>query len=71
MSAGSMSGVNCRRLKRTADASGERFERECLCQAGHAFEQHVAVGHERDEQAVHEMLLADDDAPHLLLQRPP
>ena len=69
MSAGSMSGVNWRRWKLRLTRSGERLERERLGQAGHAFEQDVAVGDQRNEQAVDQMLLADDDASHLLLQR--
>ena len=56
-------------LEAEVDASGEGFERERFCQAGHAFEQDVAVGDERNEQAVDQMLLADNHAPHLLLQR--
>ncbi len=46
------------------------FKRQRLRQAGHAFQQHVAVGEQGDQQPVEQMLLADDDAAHLLLQRP-
>ncbi len=56
-------------LEVEVDGAGQRFERERLGQAGHAFEQDVAVGDERNEQAVDQMLLADNHAPHLLLQR--
>ena len=47
----------------------ERFERERLRQAGHAFQKDVAVGDEADEQAVHEMFLANEDAADFLAQR--
>ena len=46
----------------SAVTARERADRERLRQAGHAFEEHVAVGEQADEEAVHEVLLADDDA---------
>ena len=52
-----------------AIAGGERLDRQRLGQAGHAFEQDVAVGEQPDEQAVDQMLLADNHASHFLLQR--
>ncbi len=68
MSAGSMSGVNCSRLKRTDDAGGQGLERQGFGQAGHAFQQDVAVGEQGDQQPVEQVLLADDDPGHFLLQ---
>ena len=60
-SAGSRSGVNCRRLKRAADDRGEGLDGEGLGQAGHALEQHVAPGEQADEEALDGPVLADDD----------
>ncbi len=42
-------------------AVGERLHRQRLREAGHAFEQHVAVGEQPDQQAVDQGLLPDDD----------
>ena len=39
-----------------------------LGQAGHAFEQDVAVGQQPDQQPVHQLLLADDDPANLRAQ---
>ena len=49
-SAGSRSGVNWMRWKLRVDRVGERLDGERLGQAGHAFEQHVAVGEQADQQ---------------------
>jgi hypothetical protein len=43
-SAGSMSGVNCRRENLTLSTLGQGFDGERLGEAGHAFEEDVAVG---------------------------
>ena len=64
-----MSGVNCSRRNFISVAGRERLKRECLRESGHAFEQDVAVGDEADEQAVHEIFLADQYAADFLAQR--
>ena len=69
MSAGSMSGVNWMRWKLRADRARERLERQRLGEAGHAFEQHMPAGEQRDEQAIDQGMLADDDAADLGAQR--
>ena len=61
-SAGTRSGVNWMRRKRAAEHLGERLDGQRLGQAGHALEQHVAAGEQRDEQALEHRVLADDDA---------
>ena len=38
-----------------------------LAEAGHAFEQHVAAGEERDEHAFDDVLLADHHPPHFAM----
>ena len=48
--------AECRVNRRCERADGERF-----CEAGHAFEEDVSIRQQADEQAVNEMLLADDD----------
>ncbi len=47
----------------------EGFDGEGFREAGHAFEQDVAVGEQADEETVHEVFLADDDAAQFVLQR--
>ena len=59
-----MSGVNCSR-EVGVHALGERFDRERFGQAGHAFQQHVAVGKQADNQPLDEHFLADNDLAHL------
>ena len=39
-------------VEASADGRGERADRQRLGEAGHALEQHVAVGEEADEQAL-------------------
>ena len=68
-SAGSRSGVNWMRWKPVWMQLRERLDGERLGQAGHAFEQHVAIGQQADEQAIDEILLPDDDARDFLLER--
>ena len=68
-SAGSMSGVNWRRENLTLRQCGQRLHRERLGQAGHAFEQHVAVGQQADDQPLDQVGLADDDLAHFVKQR--
>ena len=41
---------------------GERLERQRFRQSGHAFEQDVALDHQGNEQAVHQVALADEVA---------
>ena len=48
---------------------GQRLDRERLGQAGHAFQQDVAVGQQADEQPFHQVFLADDHAADFVLQR--
>ena len=50
-------------------ALGERFDRERFGQAGHAFQQHVAVGKQADKQPLDEHFLADNDLAHLPQKR--
>jgi hypothetical protein len=45
----------------------QRADHERLGQAGHAFEDTVALAEERDEQLLDDLILADDDAAQLLL----
>ena len=52
-----------------ADARGHGFHGESLGQAGHAFEQDVAVGQQADDQPLGEILLADDDLAEFVKQR--
>ena len=49
------------RLKFRSSASAERAHQQRLAQAGHALEQHVAAGEQAAEDAVDDVLLADDD----------
>ena len=48
---------------------GERAHGERLGQARNAFEQHVAVGQQPDQQALDQLFLADDDVGDFLPQR--
>ena len=50
-SAGSKSGVNWRRWKPVWMQRRQRFDRERLGQARHAFEQDVAIGEQAEQQA--------------------
>ena len=61
-SAGTRSGVNWTRLEGAAEHLRERLDGQRLGEAGHALEQHVAAGEQRDEQALEHRVLADDDA---------
>jgi hypothetical protein len=51
------------------DAGGQRFHGEGFGQAGHAFEQHVAVGQQADDQPLGQIILADDDLAEFIEQR--
>ncbi len=61
MSAGSRSGVNCRRVKVPPDHGRERLDGEGLGQAGHALEEGVASCQQAHEQTLDGPVLADDD----------
>ena len=61
-SAGTRSGVNWSRLNDPPSASASVLTVSVLARPGHALEQHVAAGQERDEQALEHRLLADDHA---------
>ena len=56
--------------ERAVDDVGERAHEHRLAEAGHALEQHVAVGEQADERVPHELALADDDLADLGLDRP-
>ena len=45
-----------------AEDVGERPHGQRLGEPGHAFEQHVTAGQQRDEHALEHRVLADDDA---------
>ncbi len=47
--------------------AGQRADEQCFRQAGHAFEQAMAAGEERDEHLLDHVVLADDDAGELVL----
>ncbi len=49
------------RLKLTCEARGQRAGEERLGQAGHAFEDDMAAGEQRDERFLDQRFLADDD----------
>ena len=46
--------------------AGERAQQGGLAEAGNAFEQHVAAGEQTDQDAVDDVLLADDDLSDLV-----
>ena len=48
---------------------GERFDRERLGEAGHAFEEDVAVGQQPDHESLDEIILANDDAAQFVEKR--
>jgi hypothetical protein len=47
-------------LERGADHVGERADGECLCKAGYALEQHVAVAEQPYQQPLDHVFLADE-----------
>ena len=55
-------------LKAGLDAGGQRLDGERLGEAGHAFEQDVAVGEQAEQEPVDQIFLADDDVTDLLAQ---
>ena len=50
-------------------AVGQRFHGKRFGQAGHAFEQDVAVGQQADDQPLGQIILADDDLAEFVKQR--
>ena len=61
-SAGTRSGVNCRRLNEPPSTSATVLTVSVLARPGHALEQHVAAGQQRDQHALEHRFLADDHA---------
>ena len=57
--------MNWMRLNDPCEDVGERLDRQRLGEAGHALEQQVAAGEQRDEDPLEHRVLADDDAPDL------
>ena len=53
--------MNWMREKSAWIASDSRFDQQCLGQAGHAFQQDVAVGQQADQNALDQRFLADHD----------
>ena len=68
MSEGIRSGVNWMRLKRQVQRVGQRVDHQRLGQAGHADQQAVAAGEDRDQQLLEHRVLADDHLAHLGLE---
>jgi len=50
------------------DSLGQGFNSQCLSEAGHAFQQDVAVGEQTDEQAVEHLMLTDDHSSNFIPQ---
>ncbi len=55
-------------LELAADRLGERLDRHRLGQARDAFDEDVAAGEQGDDQALEQVVLADDDLLHLVQQ---
>jgi len=58
--AGQQVGRELDALELDAEGGAEGFDEQGLGEAGHAFEEDVAVGEEGDEQALNDGVLADD-----------
>ncbi len=56
-------------IERHVEHFAERSDEERLAKAGHAFEQHVAAAEQRDERALDDVGVADDDFADLGLER--
>ena len=65
MSDGIRSGVNWMRLNVEVEDVGERLDQQRLGQAGHAGDQAVAAGEQRDQHLLDDLVLADDDLAEL------
>ena len=50
-------------LELDAEGGAKGFDKERLGEAGHALEQHVAIGQQGDQQAFDDGILADDGLP--------
>ena len=61
--------MNCSRENFTLMRGGEGFDGEGLGQAGHAFEEDMAVGEQADDQPLGQIILADDDFAQFVKQR--
>ncbi len=68
MSAGQQVGRELDAMEGGLDGGGQGADAHGFGQAGHAFEQDVAVGQQPDQQPVHQLLLADDDPANLRAQ---
>ena len=68
MSEGIRSGVNWIRLKVRFSASASVWIISVLARPGHADQQAVAAGEDRDQQLLEHRVLADDHLAHLGLQ---
>ena len=60
-SAGNEVGRELDPLERAADRARQRLHGERLGEAGHAFDQQVALREDRDQHALEKVVLADDD----------
>ena len=69
MSLGIRSGVNWMRLKRSDIVLRQGPDHQRLGQAGHADQEAVAAGEDRDQELVDDLVLADDHLRHLVLER--
>ena len=66
MSAGIRSGVNWMRLKLRSRISASVRTSSVLARPGHAGQQAVPAGEQRDQQLIDHLLLADDDLAQLV-----
>ena len=69
MSPGIRSGVNCTRFESSESAAARDADQQRLRDSRYAFEQDVALAQQRDHQAGHDGVLADDRLGHLGAQR--
>ncbi len=58
-------GGELKSLRVERERGGERSHQQRFRHAGHAFEQHVAVGEQRDDDAAHDGVLPDNGLGHL------
>jgi hypothetical protein len=66
---GKQVGRELNAMKAGLNRCGQRADGKRLRQTGHAFQQHMAVGKQPDQQTVNELFLANDDFPNLGSQR--
>ena len=71
MSEGIRSGVNWMRPKERSSTSARVGMSSVLARPGHAHEQAVAAGEQRDQQVIDDVALPDDPLADLGHQRPP